>query len=156
SRDAEVGTDPTEDVVDRQSPERALELRRTPPPITLQRMITEVDEATVESVPITRCLIDPAGQPGDATCELCLGICTRDEPGLGAVTPTLRDQRLDGGQRHHQVTEAERNGRDVDATHSCSSRLTRSGWAVLGDVVDLQRREGVTALGALVTASAVP
>src|SRR4029077_21226915 len=100
------GADPIEDVVDREGSEGVLELLRTPPPVSLQWMVTEVDETTVVIVAVERCLVDPAVQSGDATGERGLGIRTRDQVGLGPVAPPLCDQRLDGGHRDDEIAEA--------------------------------------------------
>ena len=81
-------------------------------------MITQVHEATVVVVAVERLFIDPAGQSGDAVGKPCLGIRTCDQPGLLAVVPALRDHRLDGGQRDHEVAQTKGNGRHIDATHT--------------------------------------
>ncbi len=99
-------------------PERVLELGRAPPPVSLERMITQVDEATVVVVAVERRFLHPAGQSGDAVGEPCLGSRTRDQPGLVAVVPAVRDQRLDRGQRDREVAQTEGNGRHIDATHA--------------------------------------
>src|SRR4029078_1413708 len=116
--DAEVGADPTQDVVDREGTYGGLELRRSPPPVALEWMIPEVDEVTVVTVAVERLLRHPPRQTGDARGDRRLHLGTRDEPGLGALAPTACDQGLDGRQRDHEVAEAERDGSHRDTTHA--------------------------------------
>ena len=81
-------------------------------------MITQVDEATIVVVAVERVLIHPAGQSGDAVGQPSLRRRACDEPGLVANGAALLDQRLDGGERNHEVTQTKGNGRHIDATHN--------------------------------------
>src|SRR5207237_7845722 len=92
--DAEVGADAAENVVDRERSERVLELRRSPPPVSLEWMITQVDEATVVVVAVERLVIDPARKSLDAVGEPRLGNRACDQPGFVADGEALRDPRL--------------------------------------------------------------
>ena len=136
-------------------PNAVLELRRTPPPVSLEWMITEIDEATVVVVAVERRFVDRAGQSRDAISQPRLGNRTGDQPGLrrrGAgparSAPGWRGARPRGRPDRRKRAPHRRDSRRIPHT--------RSGLLVLGDVVDLQHREREPTFGALVAVSAVP
>src|SRR5438132_5017148 len=81
-------------------------------------MITQVDELTVMITALERLFTDPAGQPDDPVGQPCLSNRAGDQPGLDAVVSSPCDQRLDGGERDHEVAEAKGDGRHIRATHA--------------------------------------
>jgi hypothetical protein len=110
--DREVGTDAGEHVVDGQPPERLLEPCRSPPVVALQRVVAQVHEPSVMTVPVEIVLGHPTGQAVDALRQRRLRGRAGDEPRV------FTEERLDGGQRYDEITEPEGHRRHVDATHA--------------------------------------
>jgi len=119
-RDPEVRTDAGQDLVDREGPHRSVELGRSPPVVALQRVITEIEEASVRAGGVERVLVHTAAEPGDAIPQQGLTGCARHQPRL--LDLVLRDQRLDRRQRHDQISQAEGDRSDVGAAHQDEPR----------------------------------